>query len=199
MRIEDIIPRISVSVPLAPDPVIELTLIDTTRLFLRETGAWRVDVSGTIRDNGKLFLPPPSDGEIIDLVYLDDAAGNRLTKQLRSQNRHAARRSASFYWLSALNEISSEGLAGREVTGRAKAIPTIDAAEFDDLVWSRIQDYVLSGTIAALLNLHGTPWADPASAQHYGMAFGVGINAIKAKADDEFSNDVSRNVGYGGY
>ena len=196
-------------IPLAPDMLIDRTLIEIAREFCVYTRAWRSSVSATVTaDTLEVALTPPTGGELVDVVKatLD---GYPLTKKTQEQLdelvpkwRTTPAGSSYITKGDTLNEVLVAPLSSTTYTNgltvRAAWKPALDATVLDDMLISNHSDCLVEGVLGKLFGLPEKPWTSGGLASHYQASFEIKKDIARQQSADGNMKGVVRKVRYGG-
>ena len=196
-------------IPLAPDMLIDRTLIEIARDFCVYTRAWRSSVAATVTaDTLEVALTPPTGGELVDVVKAT-LNGNPLTKKTQVQldeetPRWRTQSSAGSYITKGdtLNEVLVAPLSSTTYTSgltvRAAWKPALTATTLDDMLISNHSDALIDGVLGKLFGLPDKPWTSGGLASHYQASFEIKKDVARQQSTDGDMKGVVRKVRYGG-
>ena len=196
-------------IPLAPDMLIDRTLIEIAREFCTYTRAWRSSVAATVTAGTLgVALTPPTGGELVDVVKatLD---GYPLTKKTQVQldeliPKWRTQSSAGSYITKGdtLNEVLVAPLSSTTYTSgltvRAAWKPALTATTLDDMLISNHSDALIDGVLGKLFGLPDKPWTSGGLASHYQASFEIKKDVARQQSTDGDMKGVVRKVRYGG-
>jgi hypothetical protein len=202
MLIADFVPRVASYTPEAPDPLIEQSIREATREFLRLSHTWRGDLTVTLNGALTYEVVPPDGGVLFDLVCVE-VAGKvlkpildcTLPQQLRI--RPSSRPTA--YEHSGLNEValippapSGEVFirAVFNISSTAESIPSRVVEEFDEAIQA--------GALRRLYGMRNRPWSDDQAAGESAAIFFAGVRTAKRRSDAGFARNTQETVAYAG-
>ena len=208
--IRDLITRLQLQTPEAPEPALVRCYVDAAREFFSNTLAWQTDDPMLFASDFEApaattaFSVLVGDGqEIVDarsVRYGNEELRKATLAQMRRQSAMTGR--PQLYRLvpgSQLLVISPPTAQADQISGVFAIQPSRDAQEIGDEAANRFGDVIEHGALARLLMMPHTEWREPETAAYYRGLFQEAKDKARATAADEGMVGVPRRVRYGGY
>ena len=212
MLLDSFYPYVLPEVIGCPDPLLKMQILSAAAEFCRETLAWTEQQDPTPLVDGVQDYELDMPSQSYALTVRDVWIGGR---RLRPMTMHAMQ-DAMPNWATITNNepiyynaATERGLirlfpipanASQSLVIRAAFVPTPSATSLPDFLGQRYMDVVASGAKARLLQMAGSPWANPQMAAYYRQLFDNGVASARIdEAHDRVPGTItvrSRSFGF---
>lgn len=212
MLVSELRPYIRLLAPNAPNPIIDMAVVDAARELCRRTHAWRYTLeAGDLSKEGTyIVMSPPTDAVILKpwtIDYADDgtltpATEAQLTRKVSPGWRddtgtpthyvfEAPDTLILYPWLSTISM--------SDLKVRVSLMPELGVTELPDRIATQHSETIRNGALARLFAMPGRSWTNPQLAGVYGAGYAAALAEIEEDGTDGYVRNLPRKVRYGGY
>lgn len=212
MLVSELRPYIRLLTPNAPNPIIDMMVVDATRELCRATHAWRYELeAGDLSKEGSVIvLSPPENAVILKpwtIDYADDgtlvpATKAQLTRKASPDWRSDTGTPTHYvftppYTLTLYPWLSTISMSDLKVT--VSLMPELGVTEIDDQLATQYSETIRNGALARLFAMPNRTWTDLQLAGMYAAGFAAALAGIEEEGTDSYVRNLPRKVRYGGY